>query len=394
MSGYKEKVAKRVEEILPDLIALSDTIWQNPEYNFQEFHACKAMSEQLKKFGFAVENGVGGVETSVRATYDSGKPGPNIGIFGEFDAVPGMGHACGHNLMCAMAVGAGEALRSVIDDLGGKVTVLGCPAEEGGGGKIIMLKNGAFQGIDVGMLLHSANDTVVNDISYSRTDLMVHFYGKESHAATWPEEGISALNPIIDLFNIVNSMRLELADQGKILGVIRDGGKSPILIPDHCSAEFTIRSFSMKFKLDLLDRFLKVCEHLAEITNTRFEYEYVGLPYEDIRNNEVLEDLLEKNFTALGEKVKPRERELGIGCTDMGNVTHELPALQSYVLVVPELRGHTPEFEEAVGGPAGHKTIAVGSKAMAMTAVDILEDPSQLARIRESFAEMKARYER
>ena len=389
----KQRITRRTEEILPDLIALSDTIWQHPEYNFQEYHACQAMSSLLKDYGFQVQTGIGGLETSVKAEYDSGKPGPNIGIFGEFDAVPGMGHACGHNLMCAMAVGAGEALHSVIDDLGGKVTVLGCPAEEGGGGKITMLENGAFDGLDAGMLLHSASDTVVNDISYSRTDLLVHIYGKKAHAATWPEEGISALNPILDLFNIVNSMRLELADRGKILGIIRDGGEQPIYIPDHCSAEFTIRSFSMKYKFELLDRFLNICRHLAEITNTRFEYEYVGLSYEDIRNNPVIERLLEANFTALGETVKPREKELGIGCTDMGNVTHAIPALQSYVLVVPETRGHTPEFEAAVGGPAGHKTIAVGSQAMAMTAADIIQNPDVLAEIRKAFADMKAKYE-
>ena len=393
MNDYKEKVRQRVEEILPELIALSDTIWAHPEYNFKERHACAAMSEQLRRFGFQVETGVGGIETSVKGVYQSGKPGPNIGIFGEFDAVPGMGHACGHNLMCAMAVGAGEALRSVIDELGGTVTVFGCPAEEGGGGKIIMLQNGAFADLDVAMLLHSANDTVVQDISYSKTDVLVHFYGKKSHAATWPEEGVSALTPVLELFNTINALRLEIADRGKILGVIRDGGEEPIYIPDHCSAEFTIRSFSMKNKLELLDRFLKICQHLADITNTRFSYEPVGLPYEDIRNNPVLEELLEKNFTALGETVKPRERALGIGCTDMGNVTHEVPGLQSYVLVVPETRGHTPEFEAAVGGPAGHKTISVGSCAMAMTAVDILTDPSLLDQIRAAFAEMKARYE-
>ena len=149
----------------------------------------------------------------------------------------------------------------------------------------------------------------------------------------------------------------------------------------------------MKYKFELLDRFLNICRHLAEITNTRFEYEYVGLSYEDIRNNPVIERLLEANFTALGETVKPREKELGIGCTDMGNVTHAIPALQSYVLVVPETRGHTPEFEAAVGGPAGHKTIAVGSQAMAMTAADIIQNPDVLAEIRKAFADMKAKYE-
>lgn len=393
MQDYKKKACQRVDEILGDLIGLSDTVWEHPEYNFHEYHACEAMSSLLKKYGFDVETGVGGIETSVKAVYDSQKPGPNIGILGEFDAVPGMGHACGHNLMCAMAVGAGEGLKSVIDEIGGKVTVLGTPAEEGGGGKIIMLKNGAFEGLDIAMILHSANETVVNDISYSRTDLIVDFYGKTAHAATWPEEGVSALNPVIELFNIINSMRLELADRGKILGIISDGGKDPIYIPDHCQAKFTIRSFSMKFKLELLNRFISICEHVAAITNTRFEYTYDGLAYEDIRNNEALEAALEKNFIALGEEVKPRERALGIGCTDMGNVTHEIPGLQSYVKVVPVLRGHTKAFEDACKSPAGHKTIAVGSKAMAMTAVDVITNPALLDSIRTAFMDMKAKYE-
>lgn len=393
MNEYKERIRARVAEILPELSELSDNLWKNPEYNFEEYFACKSMSELLKKYGFAVETGIAGLETSVKAVYDSGKPGPNIGMFGEFDAVAGMGHSCGHNIMCAISVGAGEALRSVIDDLGGRVTVYGCPAEEGGGGKILMLERGAFKDVDVGMLLHSSCDTVVNDISYSKTDLRVHFYGKTAHAATWPEEGISALTPVLELFNIVNAMRLELADRGKILGIIRDGGEQPIYIPDHCSAEFTIRSFDMKFKWELVERFLKICEHLAEITNTRFEYEYTALSYEDIRNNPVLEDLLAKNFTDLGETVKPRDKEMGIGCTDMGNLTHEFPALQSYVRVGPG-RAHSPEFLASTGSAEGHKAIAIGAMAMAMTAVDILENPSNLAQIRAAFAEMKAKYGR
>ena len=393
MENYKERACRRVDEILPELSELSDNLWHNPEYNFKEYFACKSMSTLLEKYGLSVETGVGGLETAVKAVYDSGKPGPNIGIFGEFDAVEGMGHSCGHNVMCAIAVGAGAAIREVIGDLGGKVTVFGCPAEEGGGGKIIMQEKGAFKDVDVGMLLHSSCDTVVNDISYSKTDLRVHFYGKTAHAATWPEEGVSALAPVIELFNIVNAMRLELADRGKILGIIRDGGDQAIYIPDHCSAEFTIRSFSMKYKLDLVDRFLKICEHLAEITNTRFEYEQIALPYEDIRNNPVLEDLLAANFTALGETVMPRDKEMGIGCTDMGNLTHEFPGLQSYVRVGPG-RAHSPEFLAATGSPEAHKGIAVGAKALAMTAVDLLQDPTAMPRIREAFAEMKARYER
>ena len=392
METYQERIRRRVDEILPELSRLSDDLWNNPEYNFKEYFACKSMSALLEKYGFAVETGIGGLETSGKGVYDTGKEGPNIAIFGEFDAVEGMGHSCGHNIMCAISVGAGAALRSVIDELGGKVTVFGCPAEEGGGGKIIMAEHGAFDAVDVGMLLHSSCDTVVNDISYSKTDLRVHFYGKKSHAATWPEEGISALTPVLELFNTLNALRLEIADRGKILGIIRDGGDQAIYIPDHCSAEFTIRSFSMKYKLELVDRFLEICRHLAELTHTRFEYEPIALSYEDIRNNPVLEELLANNFTALGETVKPRDKEMGIGCTDMGNLTHLFPGLQSYVRVGPG-RAHSPEFLASTGSPEGHRAIAVGACALAMTAVDILQDQALLQRIRAAFAEMKARYE-
>lgn len=390
---YKKAVQDRIDEVLSDLTGLSDYLWNNPEYSFHEFKACAAMSDLLRKYGFEVENGVGGIETSVRAVYDSGKPGPNVGYVGEFDAFPGMGHACGHNLMCAIACGAGIALKSVIDDLGGRITIPGTPAEEGGGGKITMLENGAFEGIDFAMLTHASEDTCVNDISYSKTDIRVHYYGKKSHAATWPEEGVSALTPVLELFNIINAMRLELADRGKIFGIIRDGGDWAIFIPDHCSAEFTIRSFSMKYKWDLFHRFIKICENVAEITGTRFEYEMMDLSYEDIRNNPVLENILAENFMILGETVCPRSKDQGIGCTDMGNVTHALPGIQAYIHVRPDIRVHTPEFEEAAGSPDGHRAIAAASKGMAMTAVDILQDPSLLEAVRKAFDEMKAQYE-
>ena len=284
-------------------------------------------------------------------------------------------------------------MKTVIDTLGGKITVLGTPAEEGGGGKITMLENGAFEGLDFAMLTHASSDTCVNDISYSRTDIRVHYYGKTAHAATWPEEGISALTPVLELFNIVNAMRLELGDKGKILGIIRDGGDQAIFIPDHCSAEFTIRSFSMKYKWELFHRFIKICENVAAITGTRFEYEMIDLSYEDIRNNPVLEDTLAENFKVLGEELCPRLKEQGIGCTDMGNVTHALPGIQAYIRLRPGLRVHTPEFEEATGSPDGYRAIEAAAKGMAMTAVDILSDSSKMEAVRKAFSEMKAQYE-
>lgn len=389
---FKQIVQEKIDALMPELVALSDEIWRNPEYNFQEYKACAAFSSLLKKLGFEVETGVGGLETAVKATYSSNKEGPHIGILGEYDAVPGMGHSCGHNLMAAMAVGSGAAIKSIIDETGGTVTVLGTPAEEGGGGKVIMLENGAFDALDVAMILHPANETVVNDISYSKTDVLVDFYGIKSHAATWPEEGISALTPVLELFNLINAMRLEIADRGKILGVITKGGEEPIFIPDHCQAKFTVRSFDGKYKWELFNKLIKTCESLAAITGTRFEYRIEGPSYEDIRNNPILEELLQHNFDSLGEPVMPRRKELGIGCTDMGNVTHKIPGFQSYIQVVPDLRGHTREFEGVVGGPNGHRAINIGAKSMAMTAVDVLMDKHKLETIKRSFNEMKAHF--
>lgn len=385
----KELVCREIDRLQPELNRLSDAIFQNPEYCYREYKACAAVSALLERFGFRVEAGAGGLETALRAEYDSGKPGPNLGFVCEYDAVPGMGHACGHNIMAPIAVGAAKALQPVCDRFGGRLTVVGTPAEEGGGGKVVLLKKGVFDGLDAAMLIHAANETVVNDISYSVTNVLVDFYGKKAHAATWPEEGISALIPVVELINILQALRMETAEKGKILGIITKGGDEPIMIPDHCQASLTVRSFSGKNKRELLDRLLQICRHLAEITRTRLEYRIDGLPYEDIRNNEVLEEYLEKNFRVLGEPVMPRRRELGIGCTDMGNVTQVIPGLQSYIQVVPKLRGHTKEFEDACGGPAGYRAVSIAAKAVAMTGVDLLSDPGALERVRDAFRGMR-----
>jgi len=389
----KEKVVNRIEELKEELFEVSDYIHGHPEYNFEEYLSSRILEQHLENHGFKVERGIAGLDTAFKAVCDSGKSGFDIGLFGEYDAVKGLGHACGHNIMGTVALGAGIAVSSIIHETGGKVSVFGTPAEEGGGGKILMLEKGAFNGLDAAMILHPASDTVVNDISYSRTDVEVDFYGKASHAATFPDEGTSALNPLLQLFNMVNAMGLELMGKGKIIGVITMGGEDPIIIPDHCQARFTIRSFSMKHKLQLLERFLGICRAVAEATGTRLEYKDLGLPYEDIRNNEVIEKLLENNFLKLGEAVAPRERELGIGCTDMGNVTHVIPSLQSYVGVAKGMRGHTREFMEAAGDERGRRAILTGAKAMAMTAVDLLASQENMALVRAAFKRMKDKFE-
>lgn len=386
-------VIQSVEEKEEELWKLARYIWENPEYNFEEYRSSRAVWKFLEKYGFEVEKGICGLDTAFHGIYDSKKPGPHIGFLAEYDAVPGMGHACGHNLMAAMSAGAGAGVRSVIDRLGGKISVFGTPAEEGGGGKVIMLKNGAFNGLDAAMILHSANETVVNDISYSRTDVIVEYYGKGAHGATWPEEGKSALDPLLHLFQYINEQRLRWNGRGTILGVITNGGSEPITIPEYCQAKFTIRSFDKKFKEKILQEFLEAGLCIAGMTGTRFQYDWDGCTYEDIRNNSHLEKLLERNLKDLGETVMPRRKELGIGCTDVGNITHVIPALQSYVQVVPGFRGHTKEFEVACKSIAGRKAMLTGAKALAMTGADLLLSSDAMEKVKQSFAEMKKKYE-
>ena len=389
----KEMAKEAIEQKEEELWALSLYLWDNPEYNFNEYKSSKAVSELLESYGFLVDRGICGLDTAFCGRYDSGKPGPHIGFLAEYDAVPGMGHSCGHNLMAAMSVGAGAGVKQVIDELGGKLSVYGTPAEEGGGGKVIMLNRGAFKELDAAMILHSANETVVNDISYSVTDLIVEFRGKKAHGATWPDEGISALDPLILLFQYINGQRLRWNGRGTILGVITDGGREPISIPDFTQAKFTVRSFDQRFKETILKEFLEAGESIARMTKTVFRYEQEGYTYEDIRNNPGLEALLEENFTKLGETVMPRRKELGIGSTDVGNITHVIPALQSYVKVVPELRGHTKEFEEACKSEAGKKAVLTGAKALAFTALDLLASDKEMELVKKSFEEMRKNYE-
>jgi amidohydrolase len=372
-----------------ELKEVLEYIHTHPETCFVEYKASELLIAKLLKYQFAVQREVAGLATAFMATYAAVKPGPNIGIFAEYDALPEIGHGCGHNIMATVALGAGIAVSELIEETGGKVTVCGTPAEEGGGGKVIMLDQGVFEPLDAALILHPANETVVEDISYSRCDYEVTFKGKSAHAATFPDRGISPITPLIQLFNMVDALRLEIADRGKIHGFIKYGGDNPIIIPDHTTCVFTIRSFDMAYRTELTERFLTICKSLAAATRTGLEYHQTEPNYEDIRNNETIQALLRQNLERLGERICPRRREQGIGCTDMGNVSHRIPAIQSYIGLGQELKGHTREFAAAAGDARGLKAAVTGAQALAMTAIDLLAVPANLQAVRKRFAEMR-----
>lgn len=242
-NDYKKFIISEIDLQSEKLWAISTSLFNDPETAFEEFNACKLLSNFLTKSGFQVDVGVGGLETSFRASFGN-QSTPVIAILAEYDALVGLGHACGHNLIAAAAVGAGAALTALTPSLPGQFQVIGTPAEEGDGGKIYLAKAGIFNHIDAAMMFHPASKNMVLRPSLACSDLKLEFFGKASHAAAAPDEGINALDAVLLSFNNINALRSTLGPKDRIAGIITKGGDAANIIPAHCACEFSIRSLS------------------------------------------------------------------------------------------------------------------------------------------------------
>jgi amidohydrolase len=237
----KQRALNVIDSMRNDLIRISTTIHANPEIAFQEFKSAAFLCETLGSHGFAVERGAGGLETAFIAEAKGNGTGPNIAILAEYDALPDIGHACGHNIIGTSAIAAGIAVKEVIKELPGRVTVIGTPAEEGGGGKLILLEHGVFNDVDAAMMVHPASRTMVDRKSLASVRLKIEFNGKASHAASAPEDGINALEAVILTFNNVNALRLHLKSDARVHGIINNGGSAANIIPEYAAATFRPR---------------------------------------------------------------------------------------------------------------------------------------------------------
>ncbi|HWR29760.1 MAG TPA: M20 family metallopeptidase [Negativicutes bacterium] len=372
----KDQLVQVVDEIGGELNAASQYIFNNPELGFQEFKAVKTLTSLLTTHGFHVETGVGGLETAFIASYGSGSP--VVAFMGEYDALPELGHACGHNIIGTAAAGAAIGLSKVMQAAGlkGTVKMIGTPAEEGGGGKILLLERGVFEGVDAALLVHPTDASSADDMSYASQSMEYVFYGKASHAAAYPWGGVSALSGVIELFNMTNALRLHLKDRSRIHGIITDGGTVANIIPEKARAVFSIRALEHTYLHEMLEKVNRCAEAAAMATGTRVECKPVGLMYKNIKNNKLLVQLMQNNFDRLGEPTVPRSSKPGMGSTDVGNVTHELPASQSYVGIGDggPLSTHSSAFAEKSGSAAGQRALLVAAKTLAMTGIDIMSN--------------------
>nr|UWI50929.1 M20 family metallopeptidase [Clostridioides difficile] len=370
----KEDIKLLSDEKKVSFEKVSKYLFENPELAFEEFKSQNALCDLLEENGFNVTKGVGGLETSFEAVYSNGTGGKTVAFLAEYDALPGMGHACGHNIIGTSSVGAGIILKEVIKkyDIKGTVKVLGTPAEERVGGKITMIREGVFKGVDAALILHPCDASIPDDISFAQVNLKFDFSGKASHAAAYPWEGRSALSGVIALFNSVNSMRLHLKDYARVHGIITDGGSIHNIIPEKSTAIFNVRALSIEYLNEICDMLKNCAKGAAISTGTSVEVIQLDEIYKEIKNDSRLVNMVRENFEVLGEDYIERDLTQGIGSTDTGNLTHEIPAIQAYIKLKENTATHTEEFAVAAGGEEGKIALIKAIKVLAMCGVDVL----------------------
>jgi len=380
----KEKLRAELEIRRSELVRLSLNIHDNPELGFQEVKAASWLSDYLKSNGFSVERNIAGLSTAFRAVYGEGKP--KIVVLAEYDALPGIGHGCGHNIIAASAVGAGVASKIVVDNLGGSIIVLGTPGEENFGSKIDMVKAGIFDDVDVAMMVHPSILNIAMERMLASSSLEVEFFGKAAHAAVQPSQGINALEAIILAFNSINSLRQHIQEQARIHGIITDGGEAPNVVPAHSAATFIIRAPDYAYLEELQGKVLNCFKGASLASGARLKYRWGDKVYAPIKNNVALAKLFSDNLESMGRRLDVFDLQIPFGSSDMGNVSQVVPSIHPMVAIVsPKVSLHSAEFASAAASETGHQGLLDAAKAMAMTVVDVIGRPEVLEKIKQEF---------
>lgn len=388
MTMGKEKLYRAIDENAPQMAAMADDIFEHPELGLKEFYAFKLLTDWLLKEGFTVERGVFGVETAFRAVYTHGEGGPNIGLLCEYDALAGLGHACGHHMQGPSILMAAAALKNADTDKSFTVTVYGTPAEETVSGKIMMMKNGCtFEELDVALMMHGSGATQVDVKSLALNKFTVIYHGVSAHAAVKPENGRSALDGLILAFQGVEFLREHVAGDVKLhYTVIGCGGTAANIVPATAEAEFYVRSYSRTYLDTVIERFKKVLMGAAMMTETEVE-----IIEEKAIDSKIpcmhLNDIIMKNAKEVGAP-KLREPREKTGSTDFGNIMHRVPGSCIRIAFVNEdAASHSQDYLDAGMSEDAHKAIVYGAKILAGTARDLIEQPELLREIKQEFEE-------
>ena len=386
MSTTKSAIAEAVDRLADDLERLSVTIHDHPELAYQEVKACGWLTEFLAAQGFKVEKGIADVETAFRATIETGD-GPTIAIMCEYDALPGIGHACGHNVIATAGAGAGAALAAVRAQLPkGRIQVIGTPAEEGGGGKVRLIAGGVFRDVDCAMMIHGFDRTILHQDLLGIARATFEFRGKAAHAAADPWAGVNALDACIQTFNSVSMLRQQVRPDCRIHGIITNGGAAANIIPELAAATFYVRAPRIDTMWDLHRRVVACAEGAALATGTTLQVIPHDSVYEPLKRNQTLLDVFAANMPSAGlEAGEPMPDRLG--SSDVGNVSQVIPTIQPMIAIAPPgMAIHTREFADAAVKPLARAGMVAAAKAMALTAHDLLADPARVKAAKDEFS--------
>ncbi|UHA73599.1 M20 family metallopeptidase [Paenibacillus sp. 481] len=387
----KERIAHAIDQNADELKHISRYIGQNPELGNEEYKASARLSSYLESHGFTVERGILSIETSFIGTYDSGKPGPTIAFLCEYDALPDIGHACGHHLICTMSIGAAIGLKDVLEETGGVIRVYGTPAEETNGAKVPMADAGMFDDCDIAMMAHPFHRYEQSGTSLAMDSLQFEFHGRTAHAAAAPHEGINALDAVIQLFNGINAMRQQVRSDARIHGVITSGGKAPNIIPDYTAASFYVRSGDRPYTNELTARVKQIAEGAAMQAGCTLRISQEDYSYDELRTNEALCQTFNRNLIENGVAAQDIHIGQDHGSLDLGNVSVRVPSIHAYMQVTNEPHAlHTIPFRDAAMEPLALDRMIFTGKMLAYTAYDVLVNPELLKNIRTEFAAIQS----
>jgi amidohydrolase len=383
----KAQVCTVVDSLRDELLRLSHAIHAKPELAFQEHEAAALLSEAIRKAGLEVKTGAFGLETAFVADFGSGDAGC-VAILAEYDALPEIGHACGHNVIASSGVGAGLALFALESQLPGKVRILGTPAEERGGGKELMAREGALEGVDAALMMHPANANLISMPCLACSEVEVHYKGRSAHASAMPEQGINALDAMMVAYQAIAALRQHIAPDQRVHGIITDGGQAPNIVPETASGRFYVRAANAD-ELKTLKARVEGCFRAgAEATGATVKIVWAAVDYLEIRYNSPLAKRFQDNAESLGREFLPMEKlppNLA-GSTDMGNISQRTPSIHPMLACAPiQCTIHNPEFADWARGEKGDEAVLDGAKALAMTAIDFMCDADLRRRAKECF---------
>jgi amidohydrolase len=386
LEGLRSRVLGRVDAVAGQLVEVSHRIHERPELNFEEHFASALLAEVASKNGLVAERGAYGLETAVHGETGSG---PVVCVMSEYDALPGIGHACGHNVIAAAGLGAAIALAAVAGDAGGRLRWLGTPAEEGGGGKIIMARNGALDSAEMAMMVHSAGHDLTTIDAIALRQLEFDFEGTEAHAAAAPHRGRNALDAAVLGYMGVAALRQHILPTERVHGIFTRAGEKPNIVPKHASSQWYVRSDTMESLEELTPRVVAALEAGAHACGCTSRHRFPGETYADLLANAEMSSTWVRHAAELGRSVgDPRSGGARVvGSTDMGNVSHLVPTIHPMIASAPpDAVIHTEDFARHSRGPLADRAVVDGAKLLALCALDFWTDPALRSRTREEFA--------